>query len=200
MPKRHLPVLFLTLLIDMIGIGMVIPIIPIIFTDPTSSHFLLAGYSVGMQYILAGAVTALFGLMQFVAAPILGELSDVFGRKRLLTIGVGVLALSQILFGFGIEIASISFILVSRAIGGYRRGEFQHRTGKYRRCDGAERSGEKLRTYWCGIRSRFHHRSDPRWVHCGSDRQSLISILVGWSTGYFERDVNFAFLAGDQYK
>jgi DHA1 family tetracycline resistance protein-like MFS transporter len=118
MQKNNLPVLFLTLLIDMIGIGMIIPIIPIIFTDPSSSHFLLSGYSTGAQYIVAGAVTALFGLMQFIAAPILGELSDVFGRKRLLTIGVGILALSQILFGFGIEIASLSLILISRAIAG----------------------------------------------------------------------------------
>jgi len=124
MQRRYLPILFLTLLIDMIGMGMVIPIIPIIFTDSMSSHFLLDGYSVGAQYIFAGAVTALFGLMQFIAAPILGELSDVFGRKRLLTVGVGVLALSQILFGFGIEIASLSLILVSRAIAGIAGANF----------------------------------------------------------------------------
>ncbi|MEI8096654.1 MAG: MFS transporter [Candidatus Moraniibacteriota bacterium] len=124
MQKKHLPVLFLTLLIDMIGIGMVIPVIPIIFTDSSSSHFLLTGYSVGAQYIFAGAVTALFGLMQFIAAPILGELSDVFGRKKLLTIGVGVLAISQVLFGFGIEIASLTLILVSRAIAGIAGANF----------------------------------------------------------------------------
>lgn len=124
MQKKHLPVLFLTLLIDMIGIGMVIPIIPIIFTDSSSPHFLLFGYSQGAQYIFAGAVTALFGLMQFIAAPILGELSDVYGRKRLLTIGVGVLALSQILFGFGIEIASLWLILGSRAIAGIAGANF----------------------------------------------------------------------------
>lgn len=124
MQRKYLPVLFFTLLIDMIGIGMVIPIIPIIFTDPTSPHFLLTGYSEGAQYIFAGAVTALFGLMQFIFAPILGELSDVFGRKKLLTLGVGVLALSQILFGFGIEIASFSLILLSRAIAGIAGANF----------------------------------------------------------------------------
>lgn len=124
MQKKYLPVLFLTLLLDMIGMGMIIPIIPIIFTDPSSPHFLLGGYSVGAQYIFSGAVTALFGLMQFIAAPILGELSDVFGRKKLLMVGVGVLAFSQILFGFGIEIASLSLILVSRAIAGIAGANF----------------------------------------------------------------------------
>ena len=124
MKKKILPILFVTLLIDMIGIGMIIPIIPIIFTDPTSSSFLLQGFTIGQQYLFAGLLTALFGLMQFVAAPILGELSDVFGRKKLLTLGVAVLALSQLLFGFGIEIGSLWLIFISRAIAGLAGGNF----------------------------------------------------------------------------
>ncbi len=124
MQKRILPILFITLLIDMIGIGMIIPIIPIIFTDPTSPSFLLQGFTTGQQYLLAGLLTALFGLMQFVAAPILGELSDVYGRKKLLTLGVAVLALSQLLFGFGIEIGSLWLIFFSRAIAGLAGGNF----------------------------------------------------------------------------
>ncbi|OGD32291.1 hypothetical protein A3C91_00855 [Candidatus Azambacteria bacterium RIFCSPHIGHO2_02_FULL_52_12] len=124
MQKKTLPVLFATLLIDMIGIGMVIPIIPIIFTDPGSPSFLLHGYSQNAQYLIAGATTALFGLMQFIAAPILGELSDVYGRKRLLTVGVAVLALSQLLFGFGIEVASLGLLLFARAVAGLAGGNF----------------------------------------------------------------------------
>src|SRR3989344_9080356 len=124
MQKKTLPVLFATLLIDMIGIGMVIPIIPIIFTDPGSPSFLLHGYSQNAQYLIAGATTALFGLMQFIAAPILGELSDVYGRKRLLTVGVAVLVLSQLLFGFGIEVASLGLLLFARAVAGLAGGNF----------------------------------------------------------------------------
>ena len=122
--KRVLPILFGTLLLDMIGIGMVIPIIPILFTDPSSSEFILHGYSQGMQYFIAGLVTALFGLMQFIAAPILGELSDAYGRKKLLTLGVGVLAISQVLFGFGVEIGSLALLLVSRTIAGLAGANF----------------------------------------------------------------------------
>ncbi|MBC7836207.1 MFS transporter [Acetobacteraceae bacterium] len=124
MQKRVLPVLFGTLLLDMIGIGMVLPIIPIIFTDPTSPSFLLMGYSVQMQYFIAGLVTALFGFMQFIASPILGEISDVYGRKKLLTLGVGVLAVSQLLFGFGIEIASVALLLFSRIVAGLAGANF----------------------------------------------------------------------------
>lgn len=103
---------------------MIIPIVPIIFTDPSSPAFLLHGYSQTGQYVIAGLVTALFGLMQFIAAPFLGELSDAYGRKRLLTLGVGILALSQILFGFGIQIGSVFIILFSRAIAGLAGANF----------------------------------------------------------------------------
>ncbi len=117
--KRILPVLFGTLLLDTIGFGMVLPILPILFTDPTSASFMLAGYSHGMQLFLAGAIVSVFGFTQFLAAPLLGELSDVYGRKRLLTIGIAVLALSQLMFGFGVEIASLPLLFISRIIAGF---------------------------------------------------------------------------------
>ena len=62
--------------------------------------------------------------MQFLAAPLLGELSDVYGRKRLLTLGVGVLAISQICFGFGVEIHSVGLIFISRLIAGLAGANF----------------------------------------------------------------------------
>lgn len=122
--KKVLLILFCTLLLDMIGSGMVIPIIPIIFTDPSSSAFMLMGYSTSMQYLIAGAVTAIFGIMQFVAAPLLGELSDIYGRKKLLALGVAVLAIGQMLFGFGIGIASLWILFISRAVAGFAGANF----------------------------------------------------------------------------
>ncbi len=124
MERKVFIVLFFTLMLDMIGVGMLVPILPIIFTDPTSPEFLLAGYSVNSQYVVTGLITAVFGLMQFIAAPILGELSDAYGRKRLLTLGVGVLAVSQMLFGFGVMAHSLVLLFVSRAIAGFAGGNF----------------------------------------------------------------------------
>ena len=124
MQKRILPIIFGTLVLDMIGTGMVIPIIPILFTDPSSHSFLLHGYSESARFAIAGLITALLGLMQFLAAPILGELSDTYGRKRLLMIGVGVLAMSQALFGLGIALSSLGLILVARTIAGLAGANF----------------------------------------------------------------------------
>ncbi len=120
--KKVLPVLFATLLLDTIGFGMVFPIIPIIFTDASSPHFLLAGATQGTQFLIAGAITAVFGLMQFIASPILGELSDIYGRKKILTFGVGVLAFSQLLFGMGVNVGSIALLFIARAIAGLAAG------------------------------------------------------------------------------
>lgn len=124
MERKALTVLFFTLVLDMIGIGMVIPIIPIIFTDPTSPSFLLTGIDQKYWYFLAGITTALFGIMQFFTAPILGELSDIYGRKKLLFLGVFVLALSQCIFGLGIITKSLTLILVSRFVGGLAAANF----------------------------------------------------------------------------
>ncbi|MFZ2593261.1 MAG: MFS transporter [Minisyncoccia bacterium] len=124
MKKNILPVLFFTLLVDMIGFGMIIPIVPILFTEPTSQSFLLTGFTVTQQYMFTGFITALYGIMQFFAAPILGELSDVYGRKPVLLLGVSVLALSQLMFGLGITAGSLIIVVLSRAIAGLAGANF----------------------------------------------------------------------------
>ena len=108
----------------MVGIGMIIPILPIILTDPSSPSFLLEGYSQSSQYVIAGLMTAVWGLMQFISSPILGELSDVYGRKKLLILCIGVLAVAQFIFGLGIELGALSLLFVSRIIGGIAGGNF----------------------------------------------------------------------------
>lgn len=83
MERKALTILFFTLVLDMIVIGMIIPIIPIIFTDPTSPSFLLIGITQKYWYFLAGLIVSLFGLVQFFAVPILGELSDILPRLNI---------------------------------------------------------------------------------------------------------------------
>ena len=122
--KRILTILFVTLLLDVIGIGILIPVIPALFTNPESGAFMLAGYTVGQQYFVAGLMTALFGVMQFLAAPLLGDLSDTYGRKKLLTLGVGVLAVAQLIFAAGIALVSLPLLFASRIVAGVAGANF----------------------------------------------------------------------------
>lgn len=103
---------------------MLIPVIPSIFTDPESSSFLLQGHGEQYQLLMAGLLTAVAGLMQFVAAPLLGELSDVYGRKKLLILGIGLLAFSQLLFGIGIEMHLLWILFASRVVAGLAGANF----------------------------------------------------------------------------
>lgn len=124
MKKYTLAILFFTLMLDMIGIGMVIPIVSVIFTDPTSTSFLLGNFDQKYWFTIAGLATAAYGTVQFLAAPVLGEMSDMYGRKKLLSIGVFVLAISNILFGISILIKSLALLFVSRLIGGFAGANF----------------------------------------------------------------------------
>ena len=122
--RRVLTILFVTLLLDVVGIGILIPVIPALFTDPHSASFMLANYTVGTRFFIAGLMTALFGVMQFLAAPLLGDLSDEYGRKRLLTLGVGVLAAAQLIFAGGIALASLPLLFISRLVAGIAGANF----------------------------------------------------------------------------
>lgn len=70
------PILFGTMLLDMIGFGLVVPLLPFY-----AEAFGGSGAEVGL-------LVAIFALGQLVAAPIWGRLSDRFGRRRLLLISV----------------------------------------------------------------------------------------------------------------
>ena len=86
--RSPLPIVFLIVFLDLLGIGILIPIVPQLLANPGSAFYLLpAGWSVEDGYLLLGLLVTMFPLMQFVATPILGELSDRFGRKPVLVAG-----------------------------------------------------------------------------------------------------------------
>src|SRR3989344_2597367 len=74
---RPLPVILFTIFVDLIGFGIIIPIIPQLLANPASEFYLLgSGQTLQQGYILLGYLTAVFSIAQFLAAPILGQLSD----------------------------------------------------------------------------------------------------------------------------
>jgi MFS family permease len=108
--KPSLLVVFLTVFIDLIGFGIVVPLVPIF-----SRHYGASGWVIG-------AIIASFSAMQFVFSPIWGRLSDRHGRRPILLISTAGAALSYVLFavGSGLEnhTTALLVMLVSRIFAG----------------------------------------------------------------------------------
>jgi MFS transporter, DHA1 family, tetracycline resistance protein len=110
MRKPSVLVIFLTVFIDLIGFGIVVPLVPVY-----SRHFEAKG-------VLIGVIIASFSAMQFLAAPIWGRLSDRHGRRPILLLSTAGAAVSYVLFAFssGLEDhhAALGLMVLSRSFAG----------------------------------------------------------------------------------
>lgn len=121
--RRALLTILFTIFVDMLGVGILIPVIPLLLADPRSPYYLLpAGMDVRQGYILLGFLTASYPLMMFLAAPILGQLSDVYGRRRLLAISLCGTFTSYLVFAVGIITRNIPLLFLSRMVDGITGG------------------------------------------------------------------------------
>ena len=91
-----MPFIMVTVLIDMIAIGLIIPVLAPLVGTFTSSPT--------EQAYWYGVVTFAFGFANFLASPILGALSDHYGRRPVLLLGFSGLALSFIVTGLATEL------------------------------------------------------------------------------------------------
>jgi len=106
--------IFLTLLIDVTGLGIIIPVMPKLITELIHGNI-----SVAAQY--GGWLTFVYAIMQFLFSPFLGNLSDKFWRRPILLFS---------LFGFGVDYVFLSFaptigwLFVGRVIAGITGASF----------------------------------------------------------------------------
>ncbi len=104
-----MPILFVTVLIDLIGFGIVIPILPFMAPSLGASHFEIA------------LVIAIYSVFNGLAGPAWGKLSDRIGRKPVLLICLAGGALSYLLLAFA---SSLMMLYLARALGGAMAGNF----------------------------------------------------------------------------
>ncbi len=109
-PQRNqaLTFIFITILIDCTGIGVIAPIVPRLIEELTGG-----GISEASQY--GGWLTFSYAIMQFIFSPILGGLSDRFGRRPILLISLFGLGLDYIFCSFA---PTIAWLFVARFIAG----------------------------------------------------------------------------------
>ena len=104
--QRALFVIFATVVLDAIGIGLIFPILPALLQDVTHAANVA-------PYI--GILTALYALMQFIFAPVLGSLSDRLGRRPVLLLSLAGAAVNYVFLAFA---PSLWMLLLGRAIAG----------------------------------------------------------------------------------
>lgn len=112
--KAALSFIFITLLIDVTGLGLIIPVMPKLIES-------LTGGTISEASQWGGWLTFAYAIMQFLFAPVIGNLSDQYGRRPVLLLS---------LLGFGIDYLFLSFapnmawLFVGRIISGITGASF----------------------------------------------------------------------------
>ena len=107
--KLPIFVIFTTVVLDSMGIGIIIPVMPALFAEVTGSE------KISDIAIWGGLLASTFALMQFIFGPILGALSDRYGRKPILLLALFVMTAYYLLMGFA---QTLWLLFLGRLIGG----------------------------------------------------------------------------------
>lgn len=112
--QAALPFIFITLLIDFTGFGIILPVMPRLIEQLTGE-----GISRASQY--GGWLAFAYAVMQFVFAPVLGGLSDRYGRRPVLLLSLFGLGLDYLFLAFA---PSIFWLFIGRLISGITGASF----------------------------------------------------------------------------
>ena len=103
---KSLIVIFTAIVLDAVGIGLIFPILPSLLQDVTHAENVAP---------CIGIMTALYAVMQFIFAPVLGALSDRLGRRPVLLISLAGAAINYLFLAFA---PNLGLLLIGRAIAG----------------------------------------------------------------------------------
>ncbi len=106
--------IFVTVVLDVLGVGIIIPILPELVKE-------LQGLGLGSASYTYGILIGLYSLMQFVFAPILGSLSDQFGRRPVILISLFGGALDYFLLAWA---PTLAWLFIGRIISGISGANF----------------------------------------------------------------------------
>lgn len=104
--NRTLSVIFMTIWLDAVGIGLIFPVLPQLLKSVMQTADIA-------PYI--GILAALYALMQFIFAPLLGALSDNFGRRPVLLVSLAGAVVNYLMMAFS---SHLGLLLIGRAVAG----------------------------------------------------------------------------------
>ena len=105
---------FIAVLIDAIGFGIILPVLPQLIMQ-------LTGVPIDRAAQIGGALSFVYALMQFFCAPILGNLSDQFGRRPVLLFALLALGCDYLIMGFA---PVIGWLFFGRMVAGVAGASF----------------------------------------------------------------------------
>jgi MFS transporter, DHA1 family, tetracycline resistance protein len=103
MKRSPLIILFITVVIDLLGFGIILPLLPLYVKQ------------FGGSPIVAGFLTTSFSLMQFIFSPIWGRASDLYGRRPLILLSLFGSTVAFLIFGLA---NSLAVLFLARIAGG----------------------------------------------------------------------------------
>ncbi len=112
--KASLGFIFITVLVDVIGIGIIIPVLPALIEK-------LSGQGLSEASRIGGWLMFAYAIMQFLCAPLLGALSDKFGRRPIILIALLGLGLDYIFHAFA---PTLGWLFVGRVLAGMSGASF----------------------------------------------------------------------------
>tara|TARA_R110002124_G_scaffold75098_2_gene201539 strand:+ start:26 stop:1279 length:1254 start_codon:yes stop_codon:yes gene_type:complete len=108
-PGKHAFVfIFITVLIDMIGFGIIIPVMPQFVME-------LTGQPIESAAVMGGLLMGVFAFTQFIFAPIIGGLSDRYGRRRILLFAMAGFTIDYLIMGTA---TSFAVLFLGRMLSG----------------------------------------------------------------------------------
>ncbi len=117
---KALPAALFTVFLDAIGVAILVPIFAALVIG---EHKVIPDYwTVKQGFIMVGWLAGLYSLFTFLSAPILGQLSDKFGRKRVLALSLAGTALGYAIFAVGVVQKNIPLLFLGRIIDGLTGG------------------------------------------------------------------------------
>ena len=121
--KLLIAILIVTIIIDIMGLGIVFPIMPALFFGKTAVTFGQAGGEFQNWYYSIALAAWPLGIM--LGGPILGELSDKYGRKKILIVALSFTCSSYLVSAFAILTKNYLMFIGSRFVSGLAGGAFE---------------------------------------------------------------------------
>lgn len=112
--RASLGFIFVTILVDVIGIGIIIPVLPSLIEK-------LTGEGLSEASRIGGWLLFAYAIMQFVCAPFLGALSDKYGRRPILLLSLLGLGLDYVFHAFA---PTLAWLFVGRVLAGITGASF----------------------------------------------------------------------------